>query len=82
MVCVHLRRLSQLCHSEKLQLSGWDLIQLVCRQCGNQEVCPSVSVAQFDSEQEGSVAREAAEPGHAVDMLVERQTINAAASVP
>ena len=41
MACVHLRQLYQLCQDHDLKLGGSDLIRIVCRQCGEQDVCPS-----------------------------------------
>lgn len=41
MVCEHLRQLYQLCLDQQIRLSGSDLIHVVCKQCGRQEVCPS-----------------------------------------
>ena len=41
MACVHLRQLYQLCQDHDLKLGGPDLIRIVCRQCGEQDVCPS-----------------------------------------
>jgi hypothetical protein len=51
MTCVHLRKLYQLCldHDLKLQLSGSDLVRIVCRQCGVQEVCPSMLTDEYDA---------------------------------
>lgn len=41
MTCVHLQQLYRLCQQHDLKLGASDLIRLVCRQCGAQEVCPS-----------------------------------------
>jgi hypothetical protein len=41
MTCVHLRQLYDLCDREGVRMSSSDLIHIVCRQCGKQEVCPS-----------------------------------------
>ena len=41
MPCVHLRELFELCEKHDLQITGHDAIQIVCRQCEEQEVCPS-----------------------------------------
>ena len=49
MVCVHLRQLYQLCQDQNLRLSGSDLIHVVCKQCGQQEVCPSTLMDEYDS---------------------------------
>ena len=51
MTCVHLQQLYQLCHAEKLRLSSSDLVQLVCLQCGKQEVCPSVLMDEYDHQE-------------------------------
>jgi hypothetical protein len=51
MTCVHLQRLYQLCHAENLRLSSSDLVQLVCLQCGKQEVCPSVLMDEYDQQE-------------------------------
>ena len=41
MSCIHLQQLYDLCDREGVKLSSSDLIHIVCRQCGKQEVCPS-----------------------------------------
>ena len=50
MTCVHLQQLVQLCHDSEIRLSSSDLIHIVCKQCGKQDVCPSNLVEQFDDE--------------------------------
>lgn len=49
MVCVHLKQLYQLCQEQQLRLSGSDLIHVVCKQCGEQEVCPSILTDEYDA---------------------------------
>jgi len=49
MTCVHLRELYQLCKQNDLKLGGSDLIRIVCKQCGEQEVCPSILMNEYDS---------------------------------
>ena len=49
MTCVHLRKLYQLCQDEDLRLGGTDLIRIVCHQCGEQEVCPSLLTDEYES---------------------------------
>lgn len=49
MTCVHLRKLYQLCQQEGLKLAGPDLIHIVCEQCGEQEVCPSLLYDEYDA---------------------------------
>ena len=49
MPCIHLKQLYDLCHEHDLKLSGGDLVQLVCHQCGKKEVCPSVLMDEYDT---------------------------------
>jgi len=49
MTCVHLRKLYQLCHDENLRIGGTDLVRIVCHQCGEQEVCPSMLMDEYDA---------------------------------
>ena len=51
MTCVHLQRLYKLCQEHDLKLGGSDLIRMVCRQCGEQEVCPSTLMDEYDVRQ-------------------------------
>ena len=55
MACVHLRQLYQLCQDHDLKLGGSDLIRIVCRQCGEQDVCPSNLVEMDESQGEQEV---------------------------
>ena len=55
MSCVHLKELFQLCEKNDLRMAGPDLVRIVCRQCGEQEVCPSMLEDEYDARQ--------AEPG-------------------
>ena len=52
MTCIHLRELYQLCQNENLKLSSSDLIHIVCQQCGEQEVCPSLLTEESPKDQE------------------------------
>ena len=60
MPCVHLQELFQLCEKHDLQIASHDAIRIVCRQCHEQEVCPSsltdgeqvLELSQPDSEAE------------------------------
>jgi hypothetical protein len=49
MVCTHLRELYQLCETQQLRLSSSDLIHVVCKQCDQQEVCPSTLTDEYDA---------------------------------
>ena len=62
MTCIHLRQLYDLCDQEGVRLSSSDLIHIVCRQCGKQEVCPSNLSEHLDGESEESVGNEGDEP--------------------
>ncbi|WP_254513580.1 hypothetical protein [Anatilimnocola floriformis] len=63
MTCVHLQQLVQLCHDSELRLSSSDLIHIVCKQCGKQDVCPSNLVEQFDAEDSNQAAAEVGKTG-------------------
>ncbi len=41
MPCVHLRELYELCEKHELQIASSDAIRIVCKQCDEQDVCPS-----------------------------------------
>ena len=41
MPCVHLKELYALCEKHDLRIASPDAIRVVCRQCEEQEVCPS-----------------------------------------
>lgn len=41
MPCVHLRELYELCEKHDLRIASPDAIRVVCRQCHEQEVCPT-----------------------------------------
>jgi hypothetical protein len=50
MVCSHLRELYDLCETNQLRLGGADLIRVVCKQCNQEETCPSVLMDEYDSD--------------------------------
>ncbi len=56
MTCVHLRQLYKLCEEHDLKLSGTDLIRVVCNQCGEQEVCPSVLTSEYEAKEAKGVS--------------------------
>ena len=41
MPCVHLRELYELCEKHELQIASSDAIRIVCKQCDEQDLCPS-----------------------------------------
>ncbi len=51
MTCVHLRQLYKLCQEHDLKLGGADLIHVVCNQCNEHEVCPSMLTDEYDAKQ-------------------------------
>ncbi len=48
MPCVHLQQLYQLCRDAQVKLSSAELIHVVCRQCNQEEVCPSLLYEQYE----------------------------------
>lgn len=62
MVCTHLTELYQLCEKHELRLSSSDLIRLVCRQCEQEETCPSVLMDEYDSRTSAATKAEQQEP--------------------
>jgi hypothetical protein len=51
MTCVHLKKLYQLCHEHEVKLASSDLIQIICKECGETEVCPSMLMDDYDRQQ-------------------------------
>ena len=49
MSCVHLKKLFDLCAQEDLKIGGTDLVRIVCKQCGEQEVCPSMLMEEYEA---------------------------------
>lgn len=49
MPCVHLKQLFQLCQDHEIKLASSDLIHIVCTQCDEKEVCPSVLTDEYDA---------------------------------
>ena len=55
MPCIHLKELYELCEKHELRISSDDAVRVVCRQCEEQEVCPTAltdgdRVLQLDRE--------------------------------
>lgn len=53
MTCVHLQQLVNLCQTSQIRLSSSDLIHIVCKQCNQDEVCPSMLVEEYESRHPG-----------------------------
>ena len=50
MVCNHLKELYQLCEKNHLKLGSTDLIRVICKQCEQEETCPSVLMDEYDQQ--------------------------------
>ena len=48
MVCEHLKQLYQLCETQQLRFSGSDLVRIVCKQCEQDETCPSMLYEEYE----------------------------------
>ena len=64
MTCIHLKKLYALCESEQLRLGGADLVRIVCTKCGEQEVCPSMLMEEYEA-QHPDDAKTESKPGTA-----------------
>ncbi|MCH9655056.1 MAG: hypothetical protein K0U86_03115 [Planctomycetes bacterium] len=49
MVCTHLKELYQLCEKNQLRIGGTDLVHIICKQCEQEETCPSTLMDEYDS---------------------------------
>jgi hypothetical protein len=49
MTCVHLKEINRVCNDNGVHVSQSDLVRIVCKECGDHEVCPSNPV-QHDVE--------------------------------
>ena len=49
MSCIHLKKLYELCAKEEIKIGATDLVRLVCRQCGKQEVCPNLLLENYEA---------------------------------
>lgn len=61
MPCVHLQQLYQLCRDSQVKLSSAELIHIVCRQCNQEEVCPSLLFEQYEEMNQTKPGDEASE---------------------
>ncbi len=52
MVCNHLKELFELCETHQLKIAGPDLVRIVCKQCDQHEVCPSMLMDEYDARYE------------------------------
>jgi hypothetical protein len=49
MTCQHLKQLYQLCQDNQLKISSSDVIRIVCRECEEIEVCPSMLTDEYEA---------------------------------
>lgn len=49
MSCVHLKKLYELCAKEELKIGASDLVRIVCTQCNEQEVCPTMLMENYEA---------------------------------
>ncbi|QDV20125.1 hypothetical protein Pan153_47960 [Gimesia panareensis] len=49
MVCTHLKELYRFCEENQLRLGSADLIHVICRQCEEEETCPSMLMDEYDA---------------------------------
>jgi hypothetical protein len=54
MTCQHLRQLYQLCQDNHLKISSSDVIRIVCRECEEVEVCPSMMTDEYEAREDAS----------------------------
>ncbi|HTN74977.1 MAG TPA: hypothetical protein VL096_07010 [Pirellulaceae bacterium] len=47
MTCVHLRKLYELCQQSEIRITSLDMVHVVCHQCGQKEVCPSMLMDEY-----------------------------------
>ena len=62
MTCVHLQQLFQLCEESEIKLGAGDLVRFVCNQCGEQEVCPSVLMDEYNARSQQDDTADAEQP--------------------
>jgi hypothetical protein len=53
MTCIHLKEINRVCEDSGLKLGRTDLIRVVCKECGDQEVCPANSIEMDEPSSEG-----------------------------
>ena len=58
MTCEHLRKLYQLCQSQELKISSADVVRIVCKQCQEVEVCPSMMTDEYNARQSETKSQE------------------------
>lgn len=52
MICEHLKQLYDHCEKHEIRLSSSDAIRIMCNECQNTDVCPSVLTDEYDARKE------------------------------
>jgi hypothetical protein len=65
MSCVHLKQLYDLCVQQDLKIGGTDLVRLVCKQCGEEEACPTLLMEEYEAQHPEVVQEESADSDEA-----------------
>jgi hypothetical protein len=50
MSCAHLKELFDLCIEQQIKIGGSDLVRIVCKQCGKEEVCPTLLLEEYEAQ--------------------------------
>lgn len=62
MVCTHLKELYRFCEENQLRLGSADLIHVICRQCEEEETCPSMLMDEYDAKHPDEEAEDKSQP--------------------
>ncbi|QDU52348.1 hypothetical protein [Gimesia panareensis] len=62
MVCTHLKELYRFCEENQLRLGSADLIHVICRQCEEEETCPSMLMDEYDAKHPDDNADDKTQP--------------------
>ena len=68
MTCTHLKELYSLCEKHNLKLTSTDLVRIVCTQCGEQEVCPSILMEEYEAHHPDDATVAGGEPPKIVNL--------------
>jgi len=50
MSCAHLKELFDMCMKQQIKIGGSDLVRIVCKQCGKEEVCPTMLLEEYEAQ--------------------------------
>ena len=48
MTCVHIQKIYQLCREHDIKIGSTDVVRLICGECQQIEVCPSLKADEYD----------------------------------